>query len=347
MKNLKHFLPLLGIVACAAGHAQSSVTLFGDVDVGVQYLTHAGSNGGRTIGFQSGNEQPSRFGMVGREDLGDGYTAIFRLESGFSMANGSSDIAGTLFDRYAYVGLDSKRLGTLTAGVQRSILAEQAIDFEPTYVAEYSAGATNYVPVASFSQNNSIKWTSPTYAGISAVAMYGFGQQVAGNFNAGRFSSGALRYQGASLGAVVVYEQSHGTEAAGSDLSSKVDRRVNLALRYAIGDATLFASYTHVSGDLHLSPPGYTYFGGLRYMITPALFVTGEVAHYHTSDNEGQPTWYLTGATYLLSKSTSLYAYAGVLANHGGTSFTLNTYDFNSPGGFNQAGAMIGINHLF
>jgi predicted porin len=49
----------------------------------------------------------------------------------------------------------------------------------------------------------------------------------------------------------------------------------------------------------------------------------------------------------LLSKRTSIYAYGGILKNHGGTSFTLNTYDINSPGGFDQTGMMIGLNQLF
>jgi len=177
--------------------------------------------------------------------------------------------------------------------------------------------------------------------------MYGFGQQIAGNATAGRFISGALTYERNALAAHVVYEQSRGSVAAGADLSSQVDRRVNAALRYSLGDATVYGGYTHIGGDLHLSPPGYTWYGGLRYGLSPALAVVGEVAHYHTSSDEGQPTWFIAGATYSLSKRTSLYAYGGILKSHGGSSFTLNTYDSNSPGGLDQTGVMIGLNELF
>jgi len=347
MKTFRRTLPFLSLAFAVSAYAQSSVTLYGDMDLGIQYLTHAGSGGGRTIGLQSGNEQPSRFGLTGSEDLGGGYAAVFRLESGFNLGTGGYTIPGTPFDRYAYVGLSSSNLGTLTLGRQRSILFEQSLFYDPTYLAEYSSESTNYIPVSSFNQNNSVKWTSPVYGGFSSVMMYGFGQQLAGNSTAGRFASGALVYENNSFGAHVVYEQSRGSVATGADLSSEVDRRVNGAIRYAIGDATVYGGYTHISGDLHLSPAGYTYYGGLQYRLSPALALVGEAAHYHTSDNEGQPTWFIAGATYSLSKRTSIYAYGGILKNHGGTSFTLNTYDFNSPGGFDQTGVMIGLNQLF
>ncbi|CAN7783925.1 porin [Caballeronia sp. LjRoot34] len=347
MKTSTCTLALLSLSLVASAHAQSSVTLYGDVDLGIQYLTHAGSGGERTIGLQSGNEQPSRFGITGTEDLGEGYAAVFKLESGFNLGTGNYTIPGTPFDRYAYVGLSTKNFGTVTLGRQRSILFEQSLFYDPTYLAEYSSQSTNYIPVSSLNQNNSVKWSSPVYSGFSSILMYGFGQQVAGNATAGRFTSGALLYENNSFGAHVVFEQSRGSVTTSADLSSEVDRRVNAALRYSIGAATVYGGYTDISGDLHLSPAGYTYYGGLQYRLSPALALIGEAAHYHTNDNQGQPTWFIAGATYSISKRTSLYAYGGVLKNHGGTSFTLNTYDFNSPGGFDQTGVMIGLNQLF
>jgi len=347
MNAITGTLAFLSLALAVSAHAQSSVTLYGDVDIGIQYLTHAGSNGGKAIGLQSGNEQPSRFGITGTEDLGGGYSAVFKLESGLNMGTGGYTVPGTPFDRYAYVGFSGKSMGTLTLGRQRSILFEQSILYDPTYLAEYSAGSTNFIPVSSFNQNNAVKWTSPIYGGFSSVLMYGFGQQLAGNATAGRFTSGALVYENNSFGTHVIYEQSRGSVATGADLSSEVDRRVNAAVRYSIGAATVYGGYTNVSGDLHLSPPGCTYYGGMQYQLSPALTLVGEAAHYHTNDNEGQPTWFIAGATYSLSKRTSLYTYGGILKNHGGKAFTLNTYDFNSPGGFDQTGVMVGLNQLF
>lgn len=127
MKTLARIVPSLSLALAFSVQAQSSVTLYGDLDLGGQYLTHAGPTGGTTIGMQSGNEQPSRFGITGTEDLGGGYAAIFRLESGFNVGTGNYTIPGTAIDRYAYVGLSAKNLGTLTLGRQRSLLFEQSL----------------------------------------------------------------------------------------------------------------------------------------------------------------------------------------------------------------------------
>ena len=164
MKATRRLLPALSLALAFSAYANSSATLYGDLDIGVQYLTHGGPGGGKTIGMQSGNEQPSRFGITGTEDLGGGYAAVFRLESGFNVGTGSYTIPGTAIDRYAYIGVSGTNLGTLTLGRQRSILFEQSLFFDPTYLAEYSSESTNYIPVSSFNQSNSVKWTSPVYA---------------------------------------------------------------------------------------------------------------------------------------------------------------------------------------
>lgn len=96
IKTFRRTLPFLSLAFAVSAHAQSSVTLCGDMDLGIQYLTHAGSGGGKTIGPQSGNEQPSRSGFTGSEDLGGGYAAVFRLESGFNPGTGGYTIPGTL-----------------------------------------------------------------------------------------------------------------------------------------------------------------------------------------------------------------------------------------------------------
>ena len=75
-------------LACAfpAAFAQSSVTLYGIVDVGIEHLDVGNVNGTRLM---SGISQGSRWGIRGSESLGGGYSAIFTLESRFSIETGS------------------------------------------------------------------------------------------------------------------------------------------------------------------------------------------------------------------------------------------------------------------
>ncbi|WP_038732939.1 porin, partial [Burkholderia pseudomallei] len=62
--------------------------------------------GGRSaVKMSTGVWAGSRFGLKGSEDLGGGSKAIFQLESGFSTANGTSQFAGGIFTRQAWVGL--------------------------------------------------------------------------------------------------------------------------------------------------------------------------------------------------------------------------------------------------
>jgi GBP family porin len=75
-------------LACAfpAAFAQSSVTLYGLIDVGVEHLDVGNVSGTR---LQSGISQGSRWGIRGSENLGGGYSALFTLESRFAADTGS------------------------------------------------------------------------------------------------------------------------------------------------------------------------------------------------------------------------------------------------------------------
>src|SRR5262245_38630711 len=114
--KLKNRLGLLFISAFAvSAHAQSSVTLYGVIDAGLIYVNNV--NGAHQYAAQAGWYQGNRWGLYGTEDLGGGYQAIFRLESGFSVQTGALGQGGALFGRQAYVGLASP-YGTVTLGRQ-------------------------------------------------------------------------------------------------------------------------------------------------------------------------------------------------------------------------------------
>ncbi|MFX7140466.1 porin, partial [Acinetobacter baumannii] len=70
-------------------YAQSSVTLYGVADVGIEYLSNvpSPSGGSNLVRMSSGNMSTSRWGLRGTEDLGGGLKALFELESGFTLDN--------------------------------------------------------------------------------------------------------------------------------------------------------------------------------------------------------------------------------------------------------------------
>jgi predicted porin len=113
MKKL--ILAVSMLVATSLAMAQSSVQIYGLLDVGVLATTNGGNlNGtnlivpggvmagaqttgtggsnvrnGTAIGVMSGGESQSRLGFKGSEDLGGGTRAIFTLEQGFNAATGN------------------------------------------------------------------------------------------------------------------------------------------------------------------------------------------------------------------------------------------------------------------
>src|SRR5471032_3010026 len=87
---------LFGLTCAFIGtaHAQTSVTLYGVMDVGLNYRTAAGASDGKAasaLSLASGNELTSRWGLLGSEDIGGGMKITFKLESGFSPTTGGGN----------------------------------------------------------------------------------------------------------------------------------------------------------------------------------------------------------------------------------------------------------------
>jgi predicted porin len=118
MKKSMIALAVLGTFAAAAS-AQSSITLYGIAEPVVQIgfssetkdkLSSASiksSSGIRVVDGNDGGVGASRFGMRGREDLGGGLAATFRLEAALQINNGAAQQSGggALFGRWATAGL--------------------------------------------------------------------------------------------------------------------------------------------------------------------------------------------------------------------------------------------------
>ena len=104
-----------GLFASSA-MAQSSVTLYGIIDTGITYVSNEG--GSHNVKEDDGIYYGNRWGLKGNEDLGQGLSAVFNLENGFSLGTGKLGQYGAEFGRQAYVGLQSKQYGSVTLGHQ-------------------------------------------------------------------------------------------------------------------------------------------------------------------------------------------------------------------------------------
>jgi predicted porin len=204
--------------------AQSSVDLYGIVDVGVR--TSNGLNAsntptppGQTTSIGSGIDNTSVWGVKGQESLGGGWKALFRLEGGINADTGTSAKTDRLFDREAWVGLGSP-YGQLQLGRQPNLISDALVPVDPLGKRNASfnpninvAGLSNtkfgthsfgiqYGP-SGYADNfyrldNTVKYIA-NVGPWQARAAYSAGE-VAGNASASSSHGVALAYQGADWG---------------------------------------------------------------------------------------------------------------------------------------------------
>lgn len=364
----------------ASAQAQSAITLYGVLDQGIDFTNNAG--GQRTYKMQSADISGERWGLKGTEDLGGGLSAIFTLESGFDSTNGTAKQGGRMFGRQAFVGLSDKRLGTVTFGRQYDSL----VDFVSGLTAGGNwAGGTASHPYDndntgnSFRIDNAVKYTSPSFDGLTFTGTYAFSNQTTGFSDNREYSIGAQYLRGPlTVAAAFVNVNRPGMNMQGalaSDSTNFVASHQRIwggGVNYQINLVTLGLVYTH--SDVN-RPEGAAYataagqsvdsmkFDNVeinaRYQMTPA-FSTGLAYTYTQASvardgDKPSPKWHqLSGiADYNLSKRTDVYALLGYQRRAGdatGTSLDTALINGVAAGPSSNRGQVVGrvgVRHLF
>lgn len=154
--------------------------IYGVMDVGI---SHASDEGGKSnTYFQDGALQGNRLGITADMAFDADTSAIFRLESGYSLGTGATGQGGTQWGRAAYVGLASKTWGSMTAGRQYDFSWDLARVTLGSKIGPFAFLPGDYDNQSGDLRiNNSIKYYSPLFGGFQFGALHGFGQQ-AGDF---------------------------------------------------------------------------------------------------------------------------------------------------------------------
>lgn len=174
---MKKSLIALAVLASIAGvaQAQSAVTIYGKVDVGVTKLSGDILTPTQEATKMKGNHT-SRIGVKGSEDLGNGMSAIFQVESRFNADDGTIATPGEAFSGPAYVGLGGNfgqvRLGRNYGTMD--VISSAAIDpFEGDGI-----GGMNALTRARI--NNTLTYYTPEMSGFGAQAQYILGEKPVG-----------------------------------------------------------------------------------------------------------------------------------------------------------------------
>ncbi|MDE1181947.1 porin [Paraburkholderia sp.] len=314
--------------------AQSSVTLYGVLDDGLNFTTNAA--GHHAFSMVSGDTAETSFGLKGVEDLGGGLSAIFTLENGVNLNSGALNEGGRLFGRQAFVGLASQSLGTVTFGRQYDAMVDMWSPFTAAgnYIGDLAAHPfDNDNADYDYRLNNTVKYVTPILHGFQAEAVYGFSNAT--NFAANRAYSVGASYADGPLSAAVAYtRQSNGGStvggAVGTDgvFTGSSQQNLGAGVKWTFANnASVALAYSHTLvddptssvyvSDIGTQPWASWKFDNIeingQYFIRPDLSVIGAYTFTHGQLNRGagsdSPNWHQVSMmlNYSLSKRTSVY----------------------------------------
>ncbi len=358
MKSKHYASALLALAAAPFAAAQTSVTLYGVADIGLEFLNQANANGNTLTRMSAGNVSGSRWGLRGTEDLGGGVKGIFVLESGFDLDTGVMGQSGRLFGRQAFVGVEHP-WGRLTLGRQQNTLYDLLINYEPMVLAaRYSALGLD--PTLVGRNDNTAKYTGK-FGPVTATAFYSFARgtsvttagvtsiagETPGDVKSDRALGGGLEYASGPFGATVIYDQQQGTRGITGQNSAQTDRRIAAAANFVFGSSTILAGYRWFNGDIGGARRNDLFWLGYRYQATPALTLTG-AGYVFNNRRNGQDPWELVAsANYAFSKRTDAFLTVGYVHNKGDSNLGLNGFGSTIKPGENQTGVSLSIRHKF
>lgn len=372
--NLKLLLAILGAAGAWSGSSfaqQSNVTVYGLVDVGVEY---SNSGKGGLVREVSGGSLGSRVGFRGTEELGGGLSANFRLEQGFTADDGVLAQGGRIFGREASVGLSSKAYGTVLAG-RLPTPYYQALNGVDAFswvgsggmlsVTRSAVTSQQLLPLATSARtDNAISYTAPTFGGLEFKVLAALGE---GSATIGRHYSAALRYRQGPVDAIAAYARQNGAGGSG-DITAFV-----VGGSYDLGPLRLYAGHTREKNACSSCTGGLTRAAGVvaggasEFGLTNvgvkvplgATTVFAQVtriddrSRYAADPGSRDATWFGVGAEHALSKRTALYATAATVGNRNGSSYALGSGTAQqaanavAPNNPRAKTAVIGIRHVF
>jgi len=317
MKMNRLALAALAALASSAALAQSSVTLYGRVNTTVERQ----KIGDQTVAKMENNA--SRWGLRGSEDLGQGLKLGFILESGFSpdTGTGSTSGGGMAFNRQSELNLAGD-FGMLRLGsfFPESYFATADYVSLHNHDTGSSADAFYFDPIwfgSALGSNNKIAYRTPDLGGLTVE------------------------------GSVSLHEKNTGVNKHGYDL----------AANYALGDLALGAGYSQVDDDKQLGLRALYSFGPFavggyyqrndedvrgkrnnfrlsgRYTVGASEFHVnfGHVNEWSRIKDSDANQWTL-GYNYNLSRRTKVYAYYTKVDNKEGATYATGAagVDFQS-----------------
>ncbi len=350
MKNrLLSILMLIGTSSC---FAQSSVTVYGRIDNGFQYVGGSGIPSGHVISAESGDFGGSHFGMQAVEDIGAGTKVTAQLQMGINTLNGSYE-NGSLFGSTATLGMSNASWGSFRVGnFGVSEILDDSVWVDPQYFQFY--GLTTLVRGRDFTQaGNGLEYVSPNVHGLTMKGQYDLTNSP--TWNAGDPGSGPgqlfgaqgrsdgleVQYDAKTLLLEAIYDETRDPNGEFNNVYVS-SRSVLLGAMYDTGSVKIFGGWQHLSapdasnaGYFGTSAPTTLPVGaglptavdqewlGAIWTPIPVIELTAAVYHSNTNNGNGDATMFTVSGRYHLSERTFFYSEIASIKNSATSNFGL------------------------
>jgi predicted porin len=381
--HMQKKLIALAVAALASGaaFAQSNVQIYGSIDVGFAHRgdswkeeTASGSGIYRAHKSQnaidSGISDGNKLGFTGTEDLGNGVTALFKVEAGYKADTGDHDVSDGLFARQAFIGLTGG-FGTVIAGRLYTPYYSFVSAVDPfadgTVGAYHNTWGSDIDPLGAQAAidparvNNAVAYVSPSWSGFNVTAAYStdaVGQDNIGNRKAQAQVLAILpRYTNGPVDVALSLHQIKVGDDDGEALGSVVNKIQNWTLGGTFDFRVVKLAALYSQNDLKYET-GYKNQKVKNWLIgVTAPFGKNAVQFSYNQSKltdgllgEGKTRQWAVGYTYAFSKRTNLYAAYSDIKNDD-TDGWLDRYavtgDAANSGNTYQNGLQFGLRHTF
>ena len=337
----KSLLALAALTAFAgAASAQSSVTLFGIVDLAATSI----KNGSTTLKTLSPDQLNSnRLGFRGIEDIGGGMRAGFWIEGAMAPDTGGT---GQTWQRRSTIsligGFGEIRLGRdYTPSFWNKTVFDpfgtNGIGSELNVESTLGSGATTLVRA-----NNTVGYFLPALGGVYGQVQVAAGEATTGN----KYVGGRIGYAGGPVNVAVAWGKTYKTGTMIDDFTD-----INFGASYNLGFMNIMATGGKVkysNRDQKKLLVGVTVPFGQSTLKASYISASGAQGSNATDFDAKQFTF---GYQYDLSKRTALFANYSSLNNDGnaatGARFVIGPGVAFTSGGLTSSGYQLGLRHSF
>jgi predicted porin len=336
----------VGFVMSATAAAQSSVTIYGALDMGIRRVT----NGDATVySLSSNGNNTSRFGVKGIEDLGDGLKAGFVLESGITPDTGAQSDASRFWNRRSTVSLLGS-FGELRIGRDYSVTYLGYEDYDVwsdigiTSVAKFDSSLASTRDTGVRADNQIVYFTPEKLGGFYGRLGVAAGEGVSGK----KYAAGRGGYAAGPVDFSLTYGETTVTPIGGDDKFKTYSAGASYDL-----DVAKLSGYYQQSKFASLKIANY-YIGAqapigrglVRASYLNSNLSGGSSANVGSEANANDASQLALGYLFNLSKRTAVYTNVSRVTNKGSSAVVIDKVPA-AAAGRNSTGFDLGLRHFF